>query len=210
MSFGAIFLIGIFLIALMLFILGLLVIVFVAAARLDFEAIALEYFWEPKLALQFSAIEFGMTTANSNEKKHSTSRSLSRKLEAAWELLILSLFGGNTRSRKHWYARVPDNNLWAWPLWLFAIVAVPIWIVLGAVTLGLLWPPQLRRLVFRPVGTSWEQRQAKNTAERTERQVRSVREDVMQLKVLALEQSENVERELLDLKAMLYSAMKEA
>jgi hypothetical protein len=101
------------------------------------------------------------------------------------------------------------NDIWSWPLWIVAIIALPLWVAIGALTLGLLWPPQLRRLVFRPFALN-SGRTSYASRERASSNISAMRDEVRQLKLLGYERSGEIERELRELKELLYSAMKES
>jgi len=210
MSFGAILLIAFFALFLILFLLSLLFTVFIAASHLDFDSISLGSFWEPKLATFFSAEDIvGLSDKGTPGQGSSAGvSSLYSKLDGVWDLLAASLVGGQSRHRKHWHA-LPDSKFASVLLWIAAVVVLPIWFVVGAITLGSLWPPQLRRFVFRPMGyCAVSSRRTKNSAEQAAMQVTQMRNDIAELKMLSFERSGDLEREFQGLKGLLYAATK--
>jgi len=216
MSFAAILLIALFCLFLIFFLVGLLVTVLVAASNLDFDTIAVGSFWEPKLASYFAINEdiVGLSREESSTRKGiSCCISFSAKLEETWNLLTVSLFGGDSRKRMHWYtgATASSSGARAWALRAAAIIVLPTWIVLGIFSFGLLWPPQIRRLLFQPMGYSAaSSRKAMSSTENAATQVSQMRNDISELKILSVERSGTLEREFRELKDALHSAMKEA
>lgn len=208
MASSAAVLIGFFLLFLVLFCVSLLVTVLVAASKLDFETIAMDSYWEQKLAAFVSAEDFGI--AQADPARGSRSRRFYWRLEQKWHLLTMALTGGETKRKKHWYSDAPNARALAWSLPVVAIVVLPIWMCVGACTFGLLWPPQLRRKLFRPWGSSSGSRKAKKSTEQSAEQVVNIQDDIRHLKEMSFERTGNVEKELRELKELLSSALKEA
>jgi hypothetical protein len=209
MSVRAIVLVTLLLLCLALFCVSLFVMLVVAGSQLDFEAIASRSWWEKKLAFHYTAADLGLPNWVSSTDHGLGSIGVTERLEHAWNLLILSIVGGTSKRRKHWYEGVPTNDVRSWPLWTISIIVIPLWVVLGMVTLGLLWPPQLRRILFRPFAFSSE-RVNKALGERASSNISATRDEVRQLKLLSYERSGEIERELKELKELLYSAIKES
>jgi hypothetical protein len=210
LSVRAIVLVAFLLLCLVLFMLSLFVMLIVASFKLDFESIALRSWWEKKLAYHYTAADLGLPGCILwNDGRGLSSIGVSERLERAWDLLVVSLIGGPSMKREHWYVGAPTSNVLSWPLWILAIIAIPVWIALGAVTLGLLWPPQLRRCLFRPIGFNPD-RKTKTSIEEASASVAEMREEIRQLKLLSFDKSGDVERELRELKDLLHSALKES
>lgn len=208
-SVRAIVLVTLLLLSIAFFLVGLFVMLVVASLKLDFESIALRSFWEKKLAFHYTAEDLGIHESKSSSGCGLSSVGVTGRLERAWNLLIVSLIGGISKKRKHWHEGVPASDVLSWPLWIVAIFVIPLWVVLGAVTLGLLWPPQLRSLLFRPFGFHSE-RGGQASVQQTAINVTAMRDEVRQLKILSFERSGEMERELRELKELLHSAIKES
>jgi ankyrin repeat protein len=179
-----------FLLSIVLLCLGLLLIVFMASAHTDFESIASKYFWEPKLAQHFTALEFGLSADTLIEPV--CWHKFSSKLESVWNLFMMALFGsGFSRKKKQWKASSTLARGFDWPLSVVAVIIIPIWVVVGGITLGWLWPPQLRRLVFQPHKFG---RKEKNTLEEAASQVSRLRGEIASLKIMFFERTCQAER----------------
>lgn len=205
MSGEAIALVALCLFFFALLLLALFVTILIAASQFDFEDIAMSSYWEPKLSFILCMNELDCRTPSPS----SWSQRLSVKLELAWDLMMLSLKGGKTKKEQHWYASPARSSWRSSPLWILAIFLVPIWFVLGCATLGLLWPPQLRRLIFRPVGRSNKARRKNMAAEESAAQVSRMRSEIVQLKAMSYERAGDIHREIRDLKELLFLALKE-
>ena len=208
MTRDAVILVAFFLLLVTLFLLALAVTLVLAALHCDFEEIALSSYWEPKLAFVLSTSDF-WCAGKKLRNGPSVEQRMSAKLEMVWDLMIMSLMGVEPAKQSYWHSNCQQSGIQAWPLWIVAILVVPIWIVVGFLTLGLLWPPQLRRLVMRPIGRSQKQMKASMAAEQSAHQVAGMRNELMHLKAMSYERSGDVEREVHELKELLYLAMKE-
>lgn len=207
MSPEAIILVALFLFCFALLLLALFVTILIAALQFDFEEIALGSYWEPKLSFILAMNELSCRRPSAHDEP-SCGQRLMAKLELAWDLMILSLVGGESNQGKHWYASSSRSRCLAWPLWMLSIFVVPIWFVLGCATLGLLWPPQLRRIIFRPVTSAARVKGAK-AAEESASQIARMRNEIMQLKAMSYDRSSDVHGEIHDLKELLLMALKE-
>jgi hypothetical protein len=208
MTAGAIALVALLLFFLALLLLALFVTILIAASQFDLDDIATGSYWEPKLSFILSMNELSCRNTNALDRLSCDQRFTAR-LELAWDLMMMSLFGGEAKKENHWYASTSRSSCLSWPLWIVAIFVVPIWFALGCVTLGLLWPPQLRRIIFRPVGRSSKARRRNMAAEESTYQVSRMRNEITQLKAMSYERAGDVHREIRDLKELLVSALKE-
>ena len=197
---------AIFVVFVFFFLVTFLVAILLATKRLDAEEIALEYYWEPKLAFVLTAGDLELDPSG---------QSLARPggfydtLASAWESLTIPWIGGTRRKEKNWYAASAASRGYAWLYGCVAVLIVPVWIVLGCVTLGLLWPPQVRRWIFRP-GDIYERKlETQKGLERSDAKLYDVKKDMSQLKQLSYEKACSVEKELRELKDLLLSALKE-
>jgi len=201
-------LVAFFLLLFVLFLLALFVTLVLAAVQCDFEELALASYWEPKLAFVLSNNDY-WCAGKKLRSGLSIEQRISAKLEMVWDLMIMSLMGVEPAKQSYWHSNCQQTGIQAWPLWIVAVFVVPIWAVVGFFTLGLLWPPQLRRLVFRPIGRSQRQVEVSLAAEQSAHQLAGMRSELMHLKAMSYERSGDVEREVRELKELLYLAMKE-
>jgi hypothetical protein len=207
MSPNAIILVLLYIVFFGLFLVSLLVTVVVSASKLDFAEIGLEWFWEPKLAFFYTPADLGLPQSRTTDQLSHFDR-LQLKMEELWEYLLISLLGGESRKRRHWYtgSSGPNSSALAWPLGVLSALLILLWTIIGACTLGVLWPPQLRRRVFRPlIG----QTQNHTTQAIVGPQFHQLRDELLQLKVMSYERSSQVEKELRGLRDLLKVAMKE-
>jgi hypothetical protein len=202
LSAEASFLVALFLFIFAIFLIALLVSVLIAASELSFEEIALESYWEPKLAFVLSAGDFGVSL----DEQQSRHDRFTRKQKQMWETLQRALTGVKSKGDK-WYAGPIHSNILTW---LFAVFAVPVWIILGFFSLGLLWPPQVRRWIFHPNTVTQKQRQHHISKEQSRPQITEIRSEIMQMKLMSYEKSNEIEKELRSLKELLQMAMEES
>jgi hypothetical protein len=200
MSTDAVLLVMACLVIFAMFVLALLVTVLIAASQLDFEQIALNSYWEPKLAFILSAEDFGVAKEDHSDRKNG----IEAKLAQSWDIFMLTIFGGELAKVANWYAKPFSSKILAWTT---AIFVVPAWIILGIFSLGLLWPPQLRLWLFRPHGIGDEGRNA--CVAKKQSTASDIRSEIMQIKLMSYERSIEVEKELRELKELLYMAMQE-
>jgi ankyrin repeat protein len=123
--------------------LSVLVLAVSEAQSLDRRQIALQWYWEPKVTMVWTR-----SVKPSLSDPPSCSQRYCDQMEELWHVLTVSIKGDNYKRRElHWYSCCfrPSLRLFT-PL--LALVVIPIWLLLGAATLGLLWPPQVRRWLF--------------------------------------------------------------
>jgi hypothetical protein len=227
LSSGSVVLISVFTTLLVLFIVSLLITVVSESMRMDLDDVALGYFWEPKLNFVFTVDDilslFSCPKEQSFEKcggtrkkrfvpKRSCGDRLSSFLGDAWTVMDYAIFGGERRRGNMWYVAYCDNAspFGVWPLRIICLIIIPVWLVIGLATFGLLWPPQIRRWLFRPSRSSIRSsRETNAAAEYSGTQVAGMRGDVLQLKTMSYERSNDIKREILELKRLLYDAMEE-
>lgn len=183
-----------------LFVLALLVTVLIATSQLDFEQISLNSYWEPKLAFVLSASDLGVTKEEHSDGKDG----MEAKMAQNWDMFMLTIFGGELAKGKNWYAKPLPSKILSCTI---AIFVVPVWIILGIVSLGLLWPPQLRIWLFRPHGNS--EKNTHETKKHSRPQASDIHGEIMQMKLMSYERSIEVEKELSELKELLYMVLHE-
>lgn len=228
LSSGAVVLISVFTALLVLFIVSLLISVVSEAVRIDLDDVALGYFWEPKLNFVFSIEDltsfFTCSKAQPNEArygirkkkgfipKRSFSERLSASLGDAWTVMEYAIVGGERRRGNMWYVAYCDQTspFGVWPLRIICLLILPVWLAVGLATFGLLWPPQVRRWLFRPSRSSVRKnRDANAAAEYSATQIAGMRGDVLQLKTMSYERFNDAKREIHELKRMLRDALDE-
>jgi hypothetical protein len=211
-----------------LLVVSLLISVVSEAVRIDLDDIALGYFWEPKLNFVFTVDDMASfvtcskkqpmeNCAGIRKKKFKPTGTFGERVSAAlgdaWTVMDYAIFGGERRRGNMWYVACCDHAspLGAWPLRIVCcLIILPIWLAVGLSTCGLLWPPQVRRWLFRPSRSSVRNnREANAAAEFSATQVAGMRGDVLQLKTMSYERSNDVKREINELKRLLYAAMED-
>ena len=210
---GTAFLVGLFTALLGLLLLSFLVVAVVVASRCDGETVALDAYWEPKLAFVLSSQDTRAIGDDKIQKDKiqppSILDSLVGRLEELWGISICLVSGRD--SDRYWYARSssqPKNCC----LTLLTGILIPLWLAAGLFTLGFLWPPQVRRFIFEPRRGLFDGRQTNpgnETREYFVSQVSNVRNELTKLKAMSYEQGKDVHQELQELKALLIATMKE-
>lgn len=206
---GAITMTFFLLVCFITFLVAFLVAIFMAASSLSIEDIERTYFWEPKFAFVLSTIN----DAVDKPKRWGgvgVVGGLPRKSEKLWDALMCSIRGADVGRRKDWYSKTSRvYRIIKLPFFgtLIALIVIPIWFSIGLVSLGLLWPPQIRRAVFRPqLGGSGNRRQTDLSCHS---QVNELRKELLQLKLMSLDRSDVVEQEIREIKQILFVAMHE-
>jgi hypothetical protein len=120
------------------------------ANRLDRKQLALRWYWEPKVTLTVMA-------AGGNQKgKIIETPSLVERycdsMETAWDVLASALRGES--SGVHWDVCCLRSKAASVVTGFLALFLLPVWLGTGLFTFGLLWPPQVRRWLFRPTNES--------------------------------------------------------
>ena len=205
LSSDAAVLIMLFLVLAALFSVGLFVSLLLIASQLDFENLSTVYFWEPKLAAHFTPSDLGFSENQRNDEPYSVQ--FYNALDNIWSLLFTSLLGGELKKHKHWgvtgkvASRAP-----AWPLSLVAIVVLPVWLLIGFFSMGLLWPPQIREAFFRPSRLG---QRSKSSLDLTASEVSKMRSELFHLKSMAYYRSDETAAKVHDIADVLHSFMKE-
>jgi hypothetical protein len=199
-------LVAVFLAILAMFTLALLVAIILATSKLDFDHIAVTSYWEKKLALALCAQDFGITSetnGNASMKNFETSKS------QWWDYLTTTLQGDEPAKGSSWFLRpLPCRIL----QWIPALIILPIWIICGVLTAGVLWPPQVRIWLFRPtqaVDQEGDELHAMGD-EQSRSNLADIRNELTQMKIMSFEKSAQVESAVHELKALLLTlAMQE-
>lgn len=178
----AIILVSVFLLLCILWIAATLLNIVIAALRLDLDKVALKVFWEPQLAIVLS---FGFPQdTNQKEADH--------PMQTFWNILT-NQHGGND----YWYKTFGRINRFI--LGVLSIFVIPLWILIGALTLGWLWPPQVREWIFHPNNF---QKTPHSTAV-VDAPITQLRQELQLVKLMSYEKAIDTERELQRLRELL-------
>lgn len=190
--------------AVMLFIgLCVLSMVFVVASKWDLDSIVLTSYWEPKLTF----VLFTCRPTFAASKSQSVSR-----FESAWTIVTSILACREDAKGTYWYACFTQKSAPVKALyWIVSAIIVPLWIVVGLVTFGILWPPQIRRFLFRPaLGDAMASGHGTHSpAELHAVQMTNLRKELGQIRDMSYERSNDVQREVRELREILHLATAE-
>jgi hypothetical protein len=223
LSSGSIALLAIFSGFFALILLNLVITIIVATSRLEWNAIGLLEFWERKLTFIYSTWNLASyewyNRVQVTSKKRNTAPAMKTKktsmhsktddsfestLGRMWDILVLSLLGGDRTRSDFWFVgsiNTSQSPLAVWPLKMIASLILPLWFLAGLVTLGFFWPPQVRRWVFRPP-------RATNRCKMTRIAMSHI--DVMKEEILHVKAMNYVvENDIRELKELLYTALHE-
>lgn len=198
---------------------------------LDYDKIGRSFFWDPKLAFIIATLVTREETSV-DDSRSSSENGITRStqtnldtttiwLEKNWEMYMNVLVGGEIRNRMFWYANRSSTSCWlnilGWPILgkIAAALIILLWIVTGLFTLGLLWPPQVRRFLFRPTkGCEYEMNTKSNRNSSLDLQENSrlygLHNELYQIKLMSYSQSISLERDLNDMKDLFSFALREA
>lgn len=139
----------------------------------------------------------------SEESKYSFGQ---RRLEITWDYICASFESTNSKNTR-WgqfqrdigHSHLLTNTLF---VRLVGIVLIPIWLVVGLFTFGILWPPQCRRWLF-----SWSFSDEYDTSHGNEEKhtgsPRILREDISRMKGMLYERFHDMQSELHDIKRVI-------
>lgn len=207
LSTEVIILVGTFHLLLVVLLVALLVSVLMTAASTNMEQVAIDSFWEPKLA-------FILSSSDPNDNTGPRRSQVSHKagfyaiLGSFWDTLTLPWGQQWSKRDAKWYATSVRSTCLGCLFGILAIILVPAWFLLGLITLGVLWPPQIRKWLFRPVVANKRQVARKESQELTATQLSDIRRDMLQLKIMSYEKSIVVEEEIKQLREILRAAIK--
>jgi hypothetical protein len=174
------------------------------AKRLDRDKIALRWFWEPKVALDTSP-------ARQESMKEGTTRMerYCNAMEFLWHVLSCSIKGGPEKHEMYWYAWCLQPGIIIVTRCVACIV-LPIWFCLGIVTLGLLWPPQIRRWLFSTKAILNGKKPKGAVQERlTAAKLSHLKGEMEEYHTKTLEQNHAIQRDLAQIKELLFRASSE-
>mmetsp|Transcript_21949 Transcript_21949/g.44552 ORF Transcript_21949/g.44552 Transcript_21949/m.44552 type:complete len:795 (-) Transcript_21949:205-2589(-) len=193
---------------------SLVAMIVTEASRLDRRQLSLAWYWEPKVALAV------MTTSTRNSKNGKLARDSPSLVELYcdgsekyWHILGSALRG--EKSDVHWDALCFRSAPVFFLTGFLALFLLPLWFASGLVTLGLLWPPQVRRWLFcpRPTGSTIFNRGSRSFAldadDLTRRKLSQLRTDVIEVKAAAYDQNHAIQKDLSVIKDIIFRAARE-
>jgi hypothetical protein len=188
-----------FFVLMVMFLIALFLTVLLGAKQLDLDDIALHSYWEPLLG-------FILSTGDIVKEPPSTPKNdWEVKKAHVWDILMQSLHGCEPTKGSSWFASPFRYHAFTQ---VVAFLIVPVWVLLGFVSLGLLWPPQVRLWLFRPT-IYGNQRNVRLSDEQSRPQVSEMRNEILQLKCMNYDRSNELEKELREIKELLLLAMQE-
>jgi hypothetical protein len=176
------------------------------AHRLNRHRIALRWFWVPKVTLTITArLYFKETTKD----RPTCMQRYCDVMERSWHVLSSSIKGGHLKGEVYWDSWCFQPGVIHFTR-LMAFIVIPIWFCFGVVTLGFLWPPQLRRWLFstrilnygkRPEGTFQEHLSAAKLSH--------LKGEIEEFQSKSMDQNHAMQEDLAQIKAILLRAMTE-
>jgi hypothetical protein len=126
---------------------------------------------------------------------------LSTRLSNRWDL-CMSLFLGLARNRKGVWTNhaSPRNPIATLLLCVGILLLVPLWLVVGFLTLGILWPPQVRSWIFKPSKGATQQKPEK--FEYSAPPFATICNDLQEIKSTAYEKAQAIEQQVLELRRL--------
>ncbi|KAG7348196.1 ankyrin repeat domain protein [Nitzschia inconspicua] len=178
------------------------------AKYFDRKQIAIVWFWEPKVVL--TALTFGGRSGKLSNGPGLAER-WCNTMEVAWDVLCSALYMED--SSKSWDMCCFRSQLFRFATGFLALFLVPIWLAMGLATLGLLWPPQVRRWVFTPSQTStdFNGRHNANASEDelSRAKLSQLRADLVEMKAITYDQNYQIQKDLVFLKDVIFRAVME-
>ena len=193
-------------------IVSVIAIIVTEASRMDRQQLSLAWYWEPKSTLTV------LTSTGSKQTKISESPSLVAQYcdgsEKYWHIFSSALRG--EMSDVHWDACCFQST----PMLMFtgflAFFVLPIWFVLGLLTLGVLWPPQIRRWIFcpRPFCSTMLRKSRHGRRpyglhedDLTKIKLSRLRTDLIDLKAITQDQNHRIRKDLGSIKDVIFRAV---
>lgn len=136
-------------------------------------------------------------------RKGSNEESLSSRLENMWDYIIFSYSNVDIKDTKWWYLQqdLGKSHLLGkkWFVRIIgAFIIMPLWICLGAVSFGILWPPQFRQWIFQLKFDDDEQQPVRAISTRG---ATSLQSDISNMKMMLYDRFQGVETELYELRS---------
>ena len=176
------------------------------AHRLDRQQIALQWFWAPKVTL---TVNSRLPFKEATEDRTTCMERYCDFMERLCHVLSSSIRGGHLKGEVYWDAWCFRPGF-IYLTRLMALIIFPIWFCLGIVTLGFLWPPQLRRWLFstrilnfgkKPKGTVQEKLSAVKLSH--------LKGEIEMFQSKSMDQNYAMQEDLAQIKELLFRAMAE-
>ena len=172
------------------------------AYQLDRHDIALKWFWEPKVALTILAGGRSNIT-----DPPSCTQAYCDGMERLWHVLVSSIKGGHGKKDVHWNACCFRPSMIILTR-LLAVIVLPVWFLLGLVTLGAFWPPQVRCWIFA-TGTVRFRREQQVEERLTAAKLSNLKADLLKFQNTSHHQSQQLQHDIAQIKELLFRAMSE-
>jgi ankyrin repeat protein len=196
------------------------VIVMVVSEPMDRAQLALTWYWEPKVALLATSAAVVTTQLTPTP---SCSQRYCDSMEGFWHILTSSLatvVGTSTVSKKKqerlWYACCFRPGV-IYLTRLMAVLILPLWFLLGVATLGVFWPPQVRRWLFQTtttrssIGSNHRQQSSPSPVEErlSAAKLSHLQSELYQFQATSQLQSQQLQADISQIKDILVRAMTE-
>ncbi|CAJ1951704.1 unnamed protein product [Cylindrotheca closterium] len=191
-------------------ILSVVVVAVTEARQLNRIQIALKWYWEPKIAL--TVLSGGRRKAYKKKirAKPSFVRRSSEDMGRIWHVFVASFRGDVIRDKQrdtYWYSCFNKPGVIHFTR-LLAVIVVPVWLVLGSASLGLLWPPQVRRWLFSTnIVKSRGVRQSSFEEQLTASKLSSLKGELLAFQSTTSQQTHMTQKDIQEIKDLLYAAM---
>merc|ERR1712238_38935 len=200
-STGMFVIIVIFTILCLWWIMSVIAMIVTEATRLDRRQLSLTWYWEPKVILTATALAGGKNEKVSDSPTYE--KLYCDTSEKFWHIFVTALRG--ERSEIHWDSYCFRSQLMVVFTGFLAMFLLPIWLILGLITFGLLWPPQIRRWLFCPCtlgSTMFGNRRSafafpfNNIDDLSRTKLSQLRSDVIDLKAVSYDQNHSIQKDL--------------
>jgi len=210
-STGTLTIVLVFTILFLWWIVSVMATIVTEASQLDRRQLALKWYWEPKASLTV------LTSTGGKDTKISESPSLVDQYcdisEKYWHILSSAVRG--ERSDVYWDALCFRSTPMLFFTGFLALLILPVWFALGFFTLGLLWPPQIRRWLFcpRPVVGSRVRKSSRsrpygpNADDLMKTKLSKLRSDLVDLKAITQDQNHQISKDLGLIKEVIFRAI---
>lgn len=173
-----------------------------ATSYLDFEQVAIQSYWEPKLAFVLTAGDFDVA----KKTKPSKVTGFELRKSQMWDYFMSQINGMDQTKGLSW---VPTPLPYRIFCWIPALLVIPIWFIAGLLSAGFLWPRQVRLWLFSPKRFNRQLETERLSSDTSKIQIADIRNDLSNLKMMSLEKSGEVVRTLQEIKEILFAAMQE-
>ena len=193
----------------------MIAIIVAEAKGMDRRQLSLAWYWEPKASLTVLT-----STGNKNSKIRNYPSRVEQYCDMSekyWHIFSSALRG--EKSDVHWDAYCFRSTPILFITGFLALFVLPIWFALGLFTLGLLWPPQIRRWLFFPRSNNDNELSPKTYRSRsgrlrdddiTKRKLSKLSTDLTDMKAITQNQNRQIQKDLGLIKDIIFRAVGEA